>query len=117
MDLNELKQYENVIFPNIDVLQKTIENIFEYFQHLKGLHDGIPDNNGIKQLNRHFSDLVGTRAEESSMMSMDLEEFADYFKMLTKDDVTVNDLLKTLLVLKDVAENRINSSKKLKNEF
>ena len=65
MALIELKQYKNVIFPNLDVLQKSVEDIHEAFRHLKELHRHlkIPGGNDddkqlLDKLNRKFNDLV-----------------------------------------------------------
>ncbi|RHZ61610.1 hypothetical protein Glove_346g112 [Diversispora epigaea] len=119
--IEELKQYENVVFPNLDALQKSIKDILEAFRYLKELHikvsDGSDDIWPLDELNRKFNTLVNMRAKESSKMSMDLEDFIEYFRMLTADNVTVNTLLQILLGLKDVAKIRINSSEKLLKEF
>src|SRR6266511_4520765 len=110
MALIELKQYEDVIFPNLNVLQKSVEDIHKAFRHLKELHK-IPGGNDDKQLldklNRKFNDLVNIRANESLKMSMDLEDIIEYFRMLINDDeITVDDLLDTLLRLKNVTKER-----------
>nr|CAG8556277.1 2228_t:CDS:1 [Entrophospora candida] len=121
MALIELNQYENLIFPNLDILQKTFENILGSFRHLKQLHieySGIDDDTKrLDDLNRELNDFVGIRAKESLKMSIDLEHFIKYFKMIKEGDVTVNDLLETLLLLKDIAEKRIDKSEELKTEF
>ncbi|GBB89717.1 hypothetical protein RclHR1_01650024 [Rhizophagus clarus] len=115
MDLIDLlNQYGTVIFPNLGILQKAIKDILESFQHLRKIND---DDKQLVKLNRKFNELVDVRAKESLKMSGDLERVVGYFKMLTEDDITVSDLLETLLVLKDVAENRIISSKKSEEEF
>ncbi|CAH1761107.1 8131_t:CDS:1 [Entrophospora sp. SA101] len=121
MALIELNQYENLIFPNLDILQKTFENILGSFRHLKQFHieySGIDDDTKqLDDLNRELNDFVGIRAKESLKMSIDLEHFIKYFKMIKEGDVTVNDLLETLLLLKDIAEKRIDKSEELKTEF
>nr|CAG8564759.1 10716_t:CDS:1 [Entrophospora candida] len=121
MALFKLNQYEKSIFPNHDILSKPIENILESFRHLKELYiKNFGINNDIKQLdnlNRGFNDFVSARAKESLKMSMDLEDFIKYFKMLTEDNVTVDDLLETVLMIKDVAKKRISKSEELKIEF
>src|ERR1043166_6653373 len=114
MDLIDLlNQYETVIFPNLDILQKAIKDILESFQRLREIND----DKQLVKLNRKFNDLVDIRAKGTLKMSGDLEEVVGYFKMLTEDNITANDLLETLLVLKDVAEKRIISSKESKKEF
>ena len=114
MDLIDLlNQYETVIFPNLGILQKAIKDILEYFQRLREIND----DKQLVKLNRKFNDLVDIRAKGTLKMSGDLEEVVGYFKMLTEDNITANDLLETLLVLKDVAEKRIISSKESKKEF
>ncbi|RHZ78267.1 hypothetical protein Glove_166g209 [Diversispora epigaea] len=119
--IEEFKQYENMIFPNLDALQKAIKDILEAFRYLKELHIKVPDDSDnirqLAELNRKFNTLVDMRAKESLKMSMDLEDFIEYFRMLTADNVTVDTLLQILLGLKDVVKIRINSSEELKNEF
>nr|CAG8549110.1 14851_t:CDS:2 [Entrophospora candida] len=117
----ELNQYKDVIFPNLDVSQKAIVDILEAFRHLKESHIKISGrNNDVKKLDKSsskFNDLVVRIAKGSLKKSMDLEDFTEYFKMLTEDNVTSNDLLQTLLVLKDMAKQRISDSEELKNDF
>ncbi|CAI2194740.1 18661_t:CDS:2, partial [Funneliformis geosporum] len=97
MALFELKQYENVIFPNLDILQKTVKDIHTF--------------------NRTFNDLIDIRAKESLKMSIDLDDFIEYFRMLSEDNVTVDDLLQMLIVLKDMIKNRKSSAEELRKEF
>ncbi|CAJ0748442.1 14513_t:CDS:1 [Entrophospora sp. SA101] len=117
----ELNQYKDVIFPNLDVSQKAIVGILEAFRHLKESHIKISGrNNDVKKLDKSsskFNDLVVRIAKGSLKKSMDLEDFTEYFKMLTEDNVTSNYLLQTLLVLKDMAKQRISDSEELKNDF
>nr|CAG8461615.1 13728_t:CDS:1 [Entrophospora candida] len=117
----ELNQYKDVIFPNLDVSQKAIVDILEAFRHLKESHIKISGrNNDVKKLDKSsskFNDLVVRIAKGSLKKSMDLKDFTEYFKMLTEDNVTSNDLLQTLLVLKDMAKQRISDSEELKNDF
>jgi len=121
MDLNELKQYENVNFSNFEILQKTIKYILEAFRHLKELHikNSVDDVDIMQlvELNQEFNDLVNIITKESLKMSMDLEDFIEYFRMLTEGNVTVNELLQTLLVLKDVSNKRIIDYEELKEKF
>ncbi|CAH1766469.1 14344_t:CDS:1 [Entrophospora sp. SA101] len=117
----ELNQYKDVMFPNLDVSQKAIVDILEAFRHLKESHIKISGrNNDVKKLDKSsskFNDLVVRIAKGSLKKSMDLEDFTEYFKMLTEDNVTSNYLLQTLLVLKDMAKQRISDSEELKNDF
>ncbi|CAG8570357.1 33990_t:CDS:2 [Gigaspora margarita] len=118
--IEELKQYEDMIFPNLDAMQKAIRDILENFRYLRELHkvsDGSDNIRRLDELNCKFNTLVDMRAKESSKMAMDLEDFIEYFRMLTTDNVTVETLLQILLGLKDVVKIRINSSEELKNEF
>nr|CAG8659912.1 4364_t:CDS:2 [Entrophospora candida] len=114
MALIELKQYESAIFPNLDVSQKAIVDILEAFRHLKESHVKISNRNDddVNKLNSKFNDLVARIAKGSLKKSMDLKDFTEYFKTLTEDNVASNDLLQTLLVLKDMTKQRISQSLK-----
>ncbi|CAJ0839134.1 9828_t:CDS:2 [Entrophospora sp. SA101] len=121
MPLIDLKQHEDVTFPDPNILQKNVEEILVAFRCLKELcvkYSATEENiTELNHLSSIFDELIMERAKESLKMSMYLEEILDYFQMLIKEDTSVEDLLKTLATLKDMVKNRIVDSEKLENQF
>src|SRR5690348_2274836 len=121
MSLIDLKQYENVTFPDSNILQKNVEEMLVAFRCLKEVYIRCSateeDTKQLNYLSSIFDRLIEERAKESLKMSVYLEEILDYLQMLTKEDTSVEDLLKTLAILKDTVKNRIVDSEKLENQF
>ncbi|CAJ0895829.1 10930_t:CDS:2, partial [Entrophospora sp. SA101] len=100
MVLIDLEQYEQITFPDLNILQNSVEEVLVAFRCLKELLYRTDNNNKLlNELSGEFNKLIYERARESLKMSI------------------IDDLLQTLTLLEDMAKNRERDLDKLETNF
>nr|CAG8435329.1 12326_t:CDS:2 [Entrophospora candida]CAG8436745.1 3098_t:CDS:2 [Entrophospora candida] len=93
MVLIDLEQYEQITFPDLNILQNSVEEVLVAFRCLKD------EQQLLNELSGEFNKLIYERARESLKMSI------------------IDDLLQTLTLLEDMAKNRERDLDKLETNF
>ncbi|RIA88687.1 hypothetical protein C1645_774348, partial [Glomus cerebriforme] len=118
MAMINLELWQNPNFPPLEILESRIKSVLEAFNKCRKLDLKLQINdNKIKKLNPLFNSLTERRAVESLRLSMYAEDVEIYMDLLSKEDTSVEVILETLSSLLDAAQDRQETTKKLKKDY
>nr|CAG8437951.1 8993_t:CDS:1 [Entrophospora candida]CAG8450136.1 10317_t:CDS:1 [Entrophospora candida] len=132
-----IDQWDDLVFPDNVSLQRTVNDVLENFRQAKEtisniqIRDEISNsstklfdefdieilNNTLNDRSNELNGLIEKKANESLRMSMYIKDLAEYFKVISQKNTSVDVILETLSTSLDLAKERKSIAEKLKDGF
>ncbi|CAB4425783.1 unnamed protein product [Rhizophagus irregularis] len=105
-------------FPSLEILESRTKTVLEDFNRCRKLNIKLHiKNDKIGEFSRSFNSITDRRALESLRLSMYAEDVGIYIKLLSEENTSVGVILETLSSLLDTAQERHETTKKLKKDY
>jgi hypothetical protein len=114
----DLELLQNPNFPSLEILESRTKIVLENFNRCRKLNIKLHiKNDKIEEFCRLFNSITDRRALESLRLSMYAEDVDIYIKLLSEENTSVGVILETLSSLLDAAQERHETTKKLKEDY